>query len=296
MNYIKMNVPPYPFFIYAGNALYRSGDFHRKRSAFTLFDILLVEYGCLYMVEDGCRYKLRANDMLILSPGNTHSAYKPCDTETYFHWLHFDTTEQFVIDDKITGELVSIRDFSHKNIKQETLTLPVCQTLSEDKALSIINIMNTLESYSINKYNQSNMVAKENIVGGNHIRQQALFCSLLSDIAVSDNGTRGNLIAKCVLQYLNMNYYHEVSLEDMALAASCHPTHVIRCFNAEYNTTPGKMLTQIRLQHAKELLTNSSYSCAVIAEKTGFSTSAYFSKVFSQNLGISPSEYRKKKQ
>ena len=82
--------------------------------------------------------------------------------------------------------------------------------------------------------------------------------------------------------------------QDIALAANCHPTHVIRCFNAEYNTTPGKMLTQIRLEHAKKLLSTSSHSCSIIAENVGFTSSAYFSKVFTQNIGMSPSYYRKK--
>lgn len=294
MKYIKICAPPYPFFIYAGDALFRTGDFHRKRSDFALFDLLFVEHGCLYMMEDGVRYEVKANDMLILSPGNTHSSYKACSSETYFHWLHFDTTEPFLLEDKMQGKSKTLRDFSRKNTRPETLVFPVFQSLPTEKAAVLLHLMDTLESYSIDRYQKSNMIVKENNYNSSRLRQQEIFCKLLSDITVSESpANKSNQIAGSVMQYLNANYYNEISLKDMAAAANCHPTHVIRCFKTAYNTTPGKMLTQIRLNHAQELLMNSSFTCAAISEKVGFSSSSYFCKVFTDFFKMSPMDFRK---
>lgn len=284
-----MGAPPYPYFMYAGNALYRAGDFHRKRASLSCFDILLVEYGCLYMVEAGNHYKVQANDMLVLSPFRTHSSYKVCDQETYFHWLHFNAAGTYIIEDN------SYTDKNHlrKENKKETLILPIFQNLPSNSVSGIIHLMNTLESYTIDRYDRSNMVLRDTLPHSNQLKQQSIFLDFLSEITISDNMPKGNQIALTIMQYLNTNYHHEITLEDLSLAANCHPTHVIRCFNAEYNTTPIKMLTLIRIEHAKKMLLTSDYSCSVIAEEVGFSTSAYFSKVFTNHVGISPQKYRR---
>jgi YesN/AraC family two-component response regulator len=44
---------------------------------------------------------------------------------------------------------------------------------------------------------------------------------------------------------------------------------------------------------ARELLLETDYAVAVIAEKTGFNNSPYFYKAFKKINGVSPAEYRK---
>ncbi|ERM84564.1 hypothetical protein P872_24405 [Rhodonellum psychrophilum GCM71 = DSM 17998] len=51
-------------------------------------------------------------------------------------------------------------------------------------------------------------------------------------------------------------------------------------------------ITKVRLKKAKYLLINDSGSIADISFKVGFSTAAYFSTVFKNAFGITPSEYR----
>ena len=63
------------------------------------------------------------------------------------------------------------------------------------------------------------------------------------------------------------------------------------------NQSPINYLRAYRLQKAIELLANSNaLSIADIAYRVGFSDPNYFSRVFSANFGLSPSDYRKKAQ
>jgi two-component system response regulator YesN len=53
-------------------------------------------------------------------------------------------------------------------------------------------------------------------------------------------------------------------------------------------------LNRYRVDHAKALLKNGDMNLTEIALETGFSSSAYFSRVFRQETGMSPSEYTRK--
>ncbi len=51
-----------------------------------------------------------------------------------------------------------------------------------------------------------------------------------------------------------------------------------------------EFIRSIRLNHAMTLLTSGKYNVTEVSEMCGFSSSAYFSRVFKENFGISPSE------
>ena len=51
-------------------------------------------------------------------------------------------------------------------------------------------------------------------------------------------------------------------------------------------------ITKIRMEKAVWLLTHSALSINEIADQTGFSTSRYFSTVFKQYMGCSPTQYK----
>jgi AraC-like DNA-binding protein len=54
----------------------------------------------------------------------------------------------------------------------------------------------------------------------------------------------------------------------------------------------GKFVRSIRLSKAKELLKNSELTISEIAYETGFSEPGYFTKTFSKEFNMTPSEYR----
>jgi len=290
---ILIDAPPYPFFIYAGDALYRPGDYHRKRTTIHCFDILIVEYGCLFMVEDGVKYEVKQNDVLVLHPEHTHRSFKGCEENTYFHWLHFSTTEHVTVNSSIPKKHTPAREFDYPNIKNELIVLPVFQTLGQVDAPFLFKSLKNLESLAINRFQQSAMVNKIDKAIGSRLQQQELFLNILSKLCLSDDAASNNRIAKSVMLYLQSNYAQNIQLKDLASVANCHHTHVIRCFNKEYHTTPGKALTNIRIEEAKRLLTNTDLTCERIAELVGFTSSSYFSKVFKEQLQMSPLGFRK---
>ena len=62
------------------------------------------------------------------------------------------------------------------------------------------------------------------------------------------------------------------------------------------NKTPGRLITSIRLNKAKELLMIHNYTVSEIAFQIGFSNPSYFSMCFKKEFGICPTEIRKKRK
>jgi AraC-like DNA-binding protein len=55
-----------------------------------------------------------------------------------------------------------------------------------------------------------------------------------------------------------------------------------------------KFVRSVRLGKAVDLLRNSDYTVTEVAYETGFSDPGYFTKVFSKEFSMTPSEYRSK--
>jgi AraC-like DNA-binding protein len=87
-----------------------------------------------------------------------------------------------------------------------------------------------------------------------------------------------------------------ISLEDTAHRVSMSKEYLARCFRQEMGITLVTYLNRYRVDQAKVLLEKGELNLTEIAMATGFSSSAYFSRVFRQETGISPSEYTRTKK
>jgi AraC-like DNA-binding protein len=63
-------------------------------------------------------------------------------------------------------------------------------------------------------------------------------------------------------------------------------------FKYFYHNTVNGYIQIIRLEMAKDLLSNSDYNISEIVQKVGLSSNSYFSKIFKEKYSISPSAFR----
>ena len=68
-----------------------------------------------------------------------------------------------------------------------------------------------------------------------------------------------------------------------------------RLFIMKFGISPIKYITKKKIMYACDLLLSNKYSVSEIAEMTGYETVYYFSRVFKEHIGMSPTEYRKTK-
>lgn len=97
-----------------------------------------------------------------------------------------------------------------------------------------------------------------------------------------------------VWQVMEANYTFHLAIEEFARIAQRSVATFKREFHEYYHTTPGKWLTQKRLEYAKYLLDTSKKNVSEIADESGFENLTHFSRIFKEKYGLSPIYYRKK--
>lgn len=95
-------------------------------------------------------------------------------------------------------------------------------------------------------------------------------------------------------KYLDSNYASKITIDDLAHLSNLNKYYLIHSFNKYFGSSPINYLCGIRIRAAKELLANSDYSIAQIAQSAGFSSQSYFTQCFMKDCSISPSAYRRK--
>ncbi|MGI6010035.1 MAG: response regulator transcription factor [Ruminococcus sp.] len=93
--------------------------------------------------------------------------------------------------------------------------------------------------------------------------------------------------------YIGEHYNENLKLEDVAEQVYLAPTYLGVLFKKETGESFSSYLTIVRMEKAKELLHDVKYNIAEIANAVGYSDKRYFSKLFKEQVGVTPKEYRK---
>ena len=104
-----------------------------------------------------------------------------------------------------------------------------------------------------------------------------------------------NLIRAC-LDYIDFHYAEDITLSCLASRFSVTDSYLSARFAEETGENLISYVNTVRIRYACTLLEKLQLSMQKIAELCGFSSSNYFSRVFHQKMGISPTEYRKQVQ
>ncbi|MFC7063520.1 response regulator [Halobacillus seohaensis] len=105
-----------------------------------------------------------------------------------------------------------------------------------------------------------------------------------------------NDVVKSILNAVKLiqeNVSEPITAEDIAMKVSMSRSYFNKCFKDITGQSFHQYLKERRLNKAKEMLKNSNESIQWISEQTGYLDEKYFSKIFKQQIGMLPSEYRK---
>lgn len=102
-----------------------------------------------------------------------------------------------------------------------------------------------------------------------------------------------NQIVEAACEYFGEHYNENISIETYADDIGLSPCWFIQKFKHSIGTTPMQYIMTLRISNAQNLLITTDYSVSEIASLTGYSNSLYFSRIFKQHVGCSPTQYRK---
>ncbi len=101
-----------------------------------------------------------------------------------------------------------------------------------------------------------------------------------------------NMEMEEILETIHLKYNQDLTIEQLARAYGTSTGWFIKEFSRYTGNTPKKYINEVRLNHAKELLSSTNYNISKISTVCGFENPLYFSRYFQKNYHMAPTKYR----
>lgn len=133
------------------------------------------------------------------------------------------------------------------------------------------------------------------------LRKQAIINELLlleEEVAAKrDSAASPDVdLLQVTTEYMKHNYMYPIQITELAKMAGLTASSFCRAFKQTTGRTPGSYVTELRIEHAKQLMQQSDVKCKQISQVVGFQDELYFSRVFKKREGVSPTLYMKRNE
>lgn len=233
-----------------------------------------------YQVK-GEYYHLNPGDILIIPPGEVHSLTAPDWGKRFIYLMNI----------SLISKLKGFSGIQSLLSKPLFITKETYPKIYEDVYEILLQIRN--EYFNNNEYAELtiqalmlNMFVK---IGDNHNNAEELFPSVRL-YKQKEYVQKFNQ----ALEYIDSHYMEDVTLDDVAEQIGFSKYHFSRLFKQYTGYTFCDYLTYRRIKVAEDYLASPDYSVTEVAMQAGFSSISTFNRLFKQEKGCTPSEYRSK--
>lgn len=223
-------------------------------------DLTYVVDGKADYVIDNVSYPVRPGDLICVPRGSRRSA------TTYEDAL----IESYCINATLT------------NLRGEEMTLPFPLIHRIGHQPEILSLLSELKSAWLLRD------------GGYRLRARALGLMIVHwyiQLVVFKHEVRStDMRIQRIIRHVVDHYNEPITLQDMAEMAGLSPMYFGSLFKQEVGMSFKRYLTSIRMNYAEDMLSSGEFSVNEVAIACGFSDVFYFSKVFKEYHGVSPSK------
>lgn len=272
-------------------------------------EIIYVKHGKLHVTISGENYIGNPKEAFVVSPGSLHFMGSPTGDVDYYTFLFPVEYISFQTDDIMEKTILSPLKHGRLMIK------PQINDMAEDICERLIEI-NTNISYlkkktsestkerknrENHKYNKSDDIAVSNINEANINAQFETKMTLIKFIQkmwqnglILENAANGtNTTEKEMITYIRQNYTREISLQEFGMQFHLSEKYISRYFKEHFHITLSQYINHLRLEHARQLLQESTAPVTEVALQSGYQNVSYFIRCFKKMYGVSPLKYRK---
>lgn len=240
------------------------------------------QYILMYCVEgegwfeiDNQIQKVAANHVFILPKGKTHRYGSENKKPWTIYWIHFD------------GEKA---DFLAEGFDKALLVLPEKNSRIEERFKLFEEIFSTLK----NGYSKSNL--DFSIISLFYFLGSLKYLSAYRANNDVNQAPQQRDVAEEAIHYMRENVRKRITLKEIANYVGFSSSHFSLLFQRKTGYSPLNYLIHLKIQEACHQLDFSDMKINQISMLIGFEDPFYFSRIFTKTMGISPSEYRKKKK
>lgn len=232
--------------------------------------LLYCKEGCGHVQIENRTYTLSPNQFIILPPNIMHQYEADTKDPWTIYWIHFKGSK--------AKNMTRGFDIPH--------SIPPSKESRIEERLNVFEEMYTTlkRGYDIDN------IAYVNLCLG-YFLATFLFVDQYRT-ATSQSEYQGSII-NWAIYYMHENINKLLSIEDVASYINYSSSYFYRKFRKETGVAPMAYFTQMKINKAFELLTETDMQINQIAAMLGYLDPLYFTKVFKKVTGMSPNKYKK---
>lgn len=178
------------------------------------------------------------------------------------------------------NETKNISDHAFKQLTTQILTV-------------IFKAMRT-KNLEYDSDNIGDLALIQGIISSNRPECSSSIFKLINDICEHMEGNSTPADIKEIIEYINNNYHKDLSRDYIAEKFNINSKALSTMIKQELGTTFIDYLAQIRIEEASKLIRTTDMTITDIYEQIGFNNRTTFIRTFKKEVGITPSEYKKK--
>ncbi|GAA3409039.1 AraC family transcriptional regulator [Paenibacillus hodogayensis] len=132
------------------------------------------------------------------------------------------------------------------------------------------------------------------MIGRNHHLHHIwlMYCDQTEQLPTAEASHSSDPLIQQATKRIQAQAYERFSLNALAVSLGVSRVYLCQKFQVELGTTPIKYVTALRLEKAKKLLAETNLTLDQISECCGYQNGFYLSRVFKNNCGMTPKQYR----
>lgn len=264
------------------------------------FEVIFVTKGALKVLKDDSEYTIGEGGLHIMPPFVRHTRIVPEHVATTYYGVHLD----FMFDE-------SSPDFSAWEVYKQPCerklnTVPIRPDLAARKSYKPA-IMELVESYPVrNKprfvelFNKLYETFQDKSVGGRFCTKAymiLIIAEFLDDLKNQDaeNASGADYVSQFI-DYTMNHYSEEIDLNKVVRDYGISPSRFRAIFKHQMNRAPLEYIIDYRMEQAKKLFMTGKYNISEVGYMVGYDDMHYFSRLFKQKVGCSPTAFIKNLQ
>ncbi|MBO4444615.1 MAG: AraC family transcriptional regulator [Bacteroidaceae bacterium] len=228
--------------------------------------------GAGWYVLDGHRYEVNTNEVFILPPNRSHGYGSDFNNPWTIYWIHFSGT---VAEEYAKGFLVP-RSID-PGIQSRITTRNKCfeeifSIMEQGFELSNMQYASSLLPLYLGSF-QNLLSFRNSVLPGDSWHQM---------LDITDG----------LIHYMEETINRKMTKQDFANYCGYSVSQMSHFFKEKTGYAPMAYFTMLKIKKACALLKSSNYKIGQICFLVGYSDQLYFSRVFAQYMGMSPTQYR----
>mgnify|MGYP000270817492 CR=1 FL=1 len=259
------------------------------------YDNVISTFSRLYLVTEGTAKIFHSYEEVDLKPGFlylipsfTYSRYQ-CDSSLEMNYFHF--LEE-------VGDGLSIYDWKDFIYEMEVSEL---QIKSFERLIALHSgrrLINDDPRVYDNRKTISELIKdNDRMAASILVETQGLMQILFSRFIQNSKSNKIQMRSAIyeVLNYIKEHLHESLTVNDLAKRFNLSPDHFSKVFQQRFGMRPSKYIQTVRIERSETLLLTTNNTLAQIAEKTGWESVSYYTRIFKKVTGQTPGQFRKER-